>query len=200
MTAKRKHWVTALIGAGVLLLVLLGALLLHHSANKTPCLSIVAPSKVSLSGNREVVVDVTVSDLGAALYPAASASILFDPSRLEFLGVQEGNVFVRDSELGQTLPEWSCNPAQCNKIGQINVMYLDLTGGANAFERQLLADEGNVLMRLAFRLRGSARAGDVYELTVEDAVFAASNEKESLAMLPGTLIVRNGRIAVEDGI
>ena len=197
MTAKRNYWLAALIGVEVLLLVLLGALLLHHSANKTPCLSVVAPSKVSLSGNREIVVDVAVSDLGAALYPAASASIRFDPSRLEFLGAQEGNVFVRDAELGQTLPEWSCNPTQCNKTGQINVMYLDLTGGANAFDRQLLADEDNVLMRLAFRLRGSARAGDVYELTVEDAVFAASKEEESLAMLPGTLRVRNGRMAVE---
>ena len=195
MTAKRKRWLAALLGAGVLLL---GALLLHHSANKTPCLSIVAPSNVSLSGNREVIVEVTVSDLGDALYPAASAGIRFDPSRLEFLGVQEGNVFVRDSELGQILPEWSCNPTQCNKTGQINVMYLDLTGEANAFDRQLLADEDNVLLRLAFRLRGSARAGDVYELTVEDAVFAASNEDESLAMLPGTLLVRNGRMAVED--
>lgn len=197
MTGTRKRWIAALLGAGVLLL---GAMLLHHSANKTPYLSIVAPSKASLSGNREVVVDVTVSDLGDALYPAASTSIRFDPSRLEFLGVQEGNVFVRDSELGQTLPEWSCNPSQCNKTGQITVMYLDLTGGANAFDRQLLAAEDNVLLRLAFRLRGSARAGDVYELTVEDAVFAASKEEESLAMLPGTLRVQNGRMAVEDGI
>lgn len=197
MTAKRKCWLAALIGVGVLLLVLLGALLLRSFTNKTPCLSIVTPSKASLSGNREVVVDVTVSDLGDALYPAASTSIRFDPSRLEFLGVQDGNVFVRDSELGQTLPEWNCNPAQCNKTGQINVMYLDLTGGANAFDRQLLAVEDNVLLRLTFRLRGSARAGDVYELTVEDAVFAASKEEESLAMLPGTLLVRNGRMVVE---
>lgn len=198
MTRKRKCWPAALIGAGVLLLVLLGALLLRHSANKTPCLSIVAPPKASLSGEREVLVDVVISDLGNALYPAASASIRFDPSRLEFLGVQEGTVFVRDSELGQTLPEWSCNPAQCNKTGLINVMYLDLTGGANAFDRQLLTDEDNALMRLAFRLRGSARTGDVYELTVEDAVFAASSEEESLAVLRGTLTCRNGRIAVEE--
>jgi hypothetical protein len=77
-------------------------------------------------------------------------------------------------------------------------MYLDLTGGANAFDRQLLAVEDNVLLRLTFRLRGSARAGDVYELTVEDAVFAASDESQSLAMNQGTLKVKNGKIVVGD--
>lgn len=198
MTSKRKLWLTALIGGALILLMLLSLLSFRKFSSNVPNLTVVTPPKVSLSGNREVLVDVTISDLGEVVYPAASASVRFDPSRLEFLGVQEGNVFVRDSELGQTLPEWSCNPSQCNKTGQINVMYLDLTGGANAFDCQLLADEDNVLMRLAFRLRGSARAGDVYELTVEDAVFAASNEEESLATLQKTLSCRNGRIAVEE--
>ena len=197
MTAKRKLRLVALFGGVLLLLALLGFLIFQEPARDVPCLAAVAPPKVSLSGNREVVVDVTISDLGQVPYPAASASIRFDPSRLEFLGVQEGNVFVRD-EAGQDLPQWSCSPARCNESGVINVMYLDLTGGTQAFDRQLLAAEDNVLLRLAFRLRGSARAGDVYDLTVEDAVFAASNEEESLAMLRGTLICRNGRITVEE--
>lgn len=196
MTAKRKLRLVALFGGVLLLLALLGFLIFQEPARDVPCLAVVTPPKVSLSGNREVVVDVTISDLGQVPYPAASASIRFDPSRLEFLGVQEGNVFVRDGA-GQDLPQWSCSPARCNESGVINVMYLDLTGGTQAFDRQLLATEDNVLLRLAFRLRGSARAGDVYELTVEDAVFAASKEEESLAMLPGTLLVRNGRMVVE---
>lgn len=197
MTAKRKLRLVALFGGVLLLLALLGFLIFQEPARDVPCLAVVAPPKVSLSGNREVVVDVTISDLGQVPYPAASASIRFDPSRLEFLGVQEGNVFVRDGA-GQDLPQWSCSPARCNESGVINVMYLDLTGGTQAFDRQLLAAEDNVLLRLAFRLRGSARAGDAYDLTVEDAVFAASNEEESLAMLRGTLICRNGRITVEE--
>lgn len=197
MTAKRKLRLVALFGGVLLLLALLGFLIFQEPARDVPCLAVVAPPKVSLSGNREVVVDVTISDLGQVPYPAASASIQFDPSRLEFLGVQEGNVFVRDGA-GQDLPRWSCSPARCNESGVINVMYLDLTGGTQAFDRQLLAAEDNVLLRLAFRLRGSARAGDVYDLTVEDAAFAASNEEESLAMLRGTLICRNGRITVEE--
>lgn len=197
MTAKRKLWLAALFGGVLLLLALLALLLFPKNSNNDVYLSVVTPAKVSLSGNREAVVDVTISDLGQVPYPAASASIRFDPSRLEFLGVQEGNVFVRDGA-GQNLPQWSCSPTQCNQSGVINVMYLDLTGGTQAFERQLLAPEDNVLLRLAFRLRGSARAGDVYDLIVEDAVFAASDEKESLAMLQGTLTCRNGRITVEE--
>lgn len=195
MTAKRKLRIAALLGGVLLLLALLALLLYPKNSKNDVCLSVVTPPKVSLSGNREVVVDVTISDLGQVPYPAASASIGFDPSRLEFLGVQEGNVFVRDGA-GQNLPQWSCSPTQCNQSGVINVMYLDLTGGTQAFERQLLAPEDNVLLRLAFRLRGSARVGDVYDLTVEDAVFAASDEKESLAMLQGTLTCRSGRIVV----
>ena len=195
MFANRKLWFSAAAGIVLLILALSGWYLFGRSAT-TPRLSVVTPPRVSLSAQQEVVVDVTISDLGNTLYPAASVSIRFDPSRLEFLGVREGNVFVRDADFGQMLPGWSCNPTQCNQTGVINVMYLDLTGGTEAFDRQLLAGEDNVLLRLAFRLRGSASAGDVYDLAVEDAVFAASNEEESLATLHGTLTGRDGRIIV----
>jgi len=196
MIAKRKYSLAVLIGGAAILLTLFGLLLFRNSTDSPPRLTVVTPQKVSLSANQEVVVDVTISDLGGAVYPAASANICFDPSRLEFLGVREGNVLVRDADSGQTLPEWSCNPVRCNKTGVISVMYLDLTGGTQAFDHQLLAVEDNVLLRLAFRLRGSARVGDVYDLTVEDAVFAASDEADSLAMAQGTLTCRSGRIVV----
>ena len=53
-----------------------------------------------------------------------------------------------------------------------------------------------MVLRLRFRLRGSARAGDVLELTVEDAVFAASDEDQSLAMTTDTLKTKNGRLVI----
>ena len=198
METTRKTWrkIGLLILGGVLLL-LAGFLLLRaplETAVKKPTLTVETPQKIHRA--ETLTLDVTISDLGDALYPAASVSIRFDPSRLEFLGVEEGNVFVRDENVGQRLPEWSCSPVQCNKTGLINIMYLDLTGGKHAFDRALLAEEDNVLLRLSFRLRGSARAGDVYDLTVEDAVFAASDENESLAVIRSTLRIRNGRIIV----
>lgn len=161
-----------------------------------PVLTAETPQKCS--AGEELTLDVTISDMGEALYPAASMSIRFDPACLEFLGVEEGNVFILDGETtsGRQLPQWSCNTAACNESGLINIMYLDMTGGRYAFSRQLLAEEDNVVLRLTFRVRGSVRTGDVLDLIVEDAVFAASEEKDSLAMTRNTLRVRNSRIVI----
>ena len=127
-------------------------------------------------------------------------SIRFDPACLEFLGIEEGNVFVTSTSSpgGRMLPQWSCNPEQCNESGLINIMYLDLTGGKESFTQELLAEEDNVVLRLSFRLRGSVRSGDVYDLIVEDAVFAASDETQSLAMVQNTLRAKNGKLVVGD--
>jgi len=170
--------------------------------NLPPTLVVETPQKISLSKEEAFTVKVSVTALGEADYPAASVSISFDASRLEFLGVKEGNVFVRndmtDTDIAQQLPTWSHNVEQCNKTGVINIMYLDTTGGKKAFCGELLAEDDNVLMRLEFRLRGSARVGDIYDLIVEDAVFAASDESLSLATLQDTLQVKDGKIVVGD--
>ena len=162
----------------------------------TPTLTVETPQKCS--AGEEITLDVTISDMGEALYPAASMSISFDPACLEFLGVEEGNVFIRDDEStsGRQLPQWSYNTAACNESGLINIMYLDMTGGRYAFSRDLLAEEDNVVLRLAFRVRGSVRTGDVLDLIVEDAVFAASEERDSLATTRNPLRVKNSRIVI----
>lgn len=193
---KRKKW-PWIVGAGVVLAaacVLAYFLLLPNEIPfGQPVLEVETPQKIILSQGGEFVLDVSISDLGEAIYPAASMSIAFDASCLEFLGVEEGNVFITGDENRQ-LPDWSCNVSKSNESGLINIMYLDMTGGKYAFHRSLLAEEDNVLLRLKFRLRGSARVGDAYELVVEDAVFAASDESQSLAMTTGTLKIRNGKI------
>ncbi len=197
---------TVFIIAGLIALLLAAAvsILLRPEEkaliNRGPTLTVESPQKLYLSETEEFVVDVSISSLGDVLYPAASMSIKFDPAYLEFLGVKEGNVFVYDSERGSglagKLPEWSCNVEQSNKSGLINIMYLDLSGGREAFSKELLAEDDNVVLRLSFRLRGSVRAGDVYELSVEDAVFAASDEAESLSMTRNTLKTKNSRIVI----
>ncbi len=193
---KRWPWI---LGACILLIVLI--LVLVQCDGRVfgmPTLTVETPQKLSASETTEFTLDVTISDLADALYPAMSMSISFDASRLEFLGVAEGNVFVYDTEntTGQKLPAWSYDVASSNTSGKINIMYLDLTGGKHAFSKALLAEENNVVLRLRFRLRGSVRAGDVMDLIVEDAVFAASDETQSLAMTLDTLKVRNGKIVV----
>lgn len=195
----RRKKVPAFLG-GLILLLLLSLLLARCTGigGKKPILAVETPQKLSASQTETFTLDVTISDLEETLYPAMSMSIRFDPSCLEFLGIEEGNVFVTDSQVGRALPQWSCNPQQCNKSGLINIMYLDLTGGKSAFTKTLLAEENNVILRLSFRLRGSARSGDVYDLILEDAVFAASDETQSLAMTRETLKTKNAKIVVGD--
>jgi len=195
---KKKKWIW-ILGIGILATVL--ALLLMQCTGPDsgkPTLIVETPQKLSASNAGEFSLDVTVSALGEARYPAMSMSVSFDASRLEFLGVEEGNIFILSEEnsTGQQLPDWSCNVKNSNDTGLINIMYLDMTGGRNAFTRELLAEDDNVVLRLKFRLRGSVRPGDVLDLIVEDAVFAASDETQSLAMTTGTLKTKNGRLVI----
>lgn len=196
---KKKKLPAICIGAAVLVLLLVLMIVwIAGSGRKAPVLAVETPQKLSATQTDTVTLDVTISELGDVLYPAMSLSMRFDPSCLEFIGVEEGNLFVTDAKLGRKLPQWSCNPQKCNETGMINVMYLDLTGGTESFSQKLMAEEDNVVLRLSFRLRGSARSGDVYHLRLEDAVFAASDEKYSLAMTKETLKVKNAKIVVGD--
>ena len=195
---RKKKWLW-ILGACILIAVLV--LLLTRCSGTdfgVPTLIVETPQKLSATGTDEFTLDVTVSNLGEARYPAMSISISFDSSRLEFLGVEEGNIFILSDESnnGQQLPDWSCNVQNSNDTGRINIIYLDMTGGRNAFTQELLAKDYNVVLRLKFRLRGSVRPGDVLDLIVEDAVFAASDETQSLAMTTGTLKTKNGRLVI----
>ena len=190
-----------LIGIVCVALVLAAAVLLFWKIDSgKPVLSLEIPQKISAGSQEPITLDLSISDFGEAKYPAASFRILFDSSRLEFLGLEEGNVFVTDTPnaagIAQKLPTWQVNPEKSNQTGQISIMYLDLTGGTSAFSRELLRKEENVVLRLSFRLRGSARPGDVCPLTVADAVFAASDSTQSLAMTQKTLSVRDSKIVV----
>jgi hypothetical protein len=200
---NKKQLIKLLFGIGAVLLLLLLIIVFlppkkDVPLNNSPTLILETPNKISLLETNEFLVDVNISSLGNTLYPAVSMNLSFDSSRLEFISVEEGNVFIRNNEndVTQKLPQWNCNSEQSNNTGLISIMYLDTTGGKNAFSKELLAEEDNVVLRLKFRLRGSARKGDVYDLIVEDAIFAASDETNSLAMTRDTLKVRNGKIVI----
>ena len=126
---KRWPWIVGaciLIAAVVLLLVRCG----NDPVSGKPTLIVETPQKLSASQTGEFTLDVTISDLGDARYPAMSMSIAFDPSRLEFLGVEEGNIFILSDEnsTGQKLPDWSCNVQNSNDTGRINIMFGDTNG------------------------------------------------------------------------
>lgn len=168
-----------------------------------PAVTIETPNKLSQSDRNEFTLDVTLSDLkDGGLYPAASFSMNFDSNKLEFLGLEEGNVAVpcekKTNGAVTELPEWGVNVERSNEIGQINVMYLDLSGGRQAFSKDLLPDGDRVLFRLKFKLRGSVQSGDIIEISFADAVFAASDEGYSLASVKNTLKTRSGRVVIGD--
>lgn len=200
ITKKQKK----LIALALLSALLIAMLLMLAFCGKdgtmrgVPTLTVETPQKQETGAT--FTVDVLVSCLGDEIYPAASLALNFDSSHLEFLGVEEGNVMILGDERADgghyQLPEWNVDVERSNRIGQINVLYLDMTGGKYAFTQETLREEGNVLVRLLFRVRGSAAAGDVYNLEVADAVFAASDENKSLASLTGTLKTRDGKVIV----
>ncbi|MCI9448943.1 MAG: hypothetical protein HFE30_01655 [Clostridiales bacterium] len=163
-----------------------------------PAVTIETPDRKSASDREPFSLELQLSALGDEVYPAASFSISFDSSKLEFLGIEEGNVMITDAQsaFGYQLPEWSVNIERSNEVGQINLMYLDMTGGKYAFTKDALEENGNILLHLMFRLRGSAKSGDIYELSFDDAVFAASDEESSLASAKDALKTNNGRIVI----
>lgn len=168
-----------------------------------PAVTVETPNKMSQSNRDEFTLDVTLSDLrDGDIYPAASFSMNFDSNKLEFLGLEEGNVLVPCEKKANgavtELPAWGVNVERSNEIGQINVMYIDLSGGRRAFSKDLLPDGDRVLFRLKFKLRGSVQSGDIIEISFADAVFAASDEKDSLASVKNTLRTRSGRVVIGD--
>ncbi|MDE6788822.1 MAG: hypothetical protein K2J47_05805, partial [Ruminococcus sp.] len=166
LTKKQK--IIIAVTAIILLIIILLLLLPKNIKNfGIPTLTIVTPPKQSISAHEEFSVDVSLSALGEESYPAVSASIVFNSSYLEFMGISEGDIMILGDERADgnsnQLPEWSVDIERSNKIGQINVMYLDMTGGKYAFTKECMEDN-NILMRLNFKLRGSAKAGDIYNI------------------------------------
>ncbi|MCQ2539866.1 MAG: cohesin domain-containing protein [Acetatifactor sp.] len=206
---KKKKWLILLLLLLLLLLVIGGICFRLFSKKEkveetsayvpgAPAVTIETPGKKSVGDKESFSLDIQLTSLGQDSYPAASFSIDFDPSRLEFVGLEEGNVFIHSprSSAGYDLPNWNVDVERSNQIGQINILYLDMTGGECAFSQDLLAEKDNVLFRLRFRLRGSVREGDILELNLVDAVFANADESKSLSKNTGTLITNNGRIIV----
>lgn len=159
---------------------------------------VIETKKLDSLDNRDTELKVSLTGLGKEIYPAASFSFSFDPSKLEFLGIEEGNIVISNPNnfSGVDLPDWSVNVQRSNETGIINIMYLDMTAGKYAFSRDLLSGKDDVLLRLKFRLRGSVREKDTLDIQIEDAVFAAVDENQSLASLKGTLKTKNGRIVI----
>ena len=142
-----------------------------------PVLSLIPPKPIESTSREEFVVNAQLSALPHNLYPAASISVSFDNTKLEFTGVKMGTMMTygdkRANGYSFDVPQWS-----------------------EGFD----SDKKNIVLRLGFKLKDSAIAGDSYNLTFKDGVFAVvdgDESKESLAMKLGTLRTNNCRIVVK---
>lgn len=91
---SKKGILTAAIALIAAVIIAIFAVILINNTERFPMdstmrIEIDTPQKVSLS-DETVTLDVMLSGLGDTLYPAASMSISFDPTRLGLVGVEEG--------------------------------------------------------------------------------------------------------------
>ena len=202
--SKKKKIITVFL----ILIIIIVAIFIVFRAKKElnkPVLSLIPPKPIEYSSRDEFVVDVQLSALPHNLYPAASISVTFDNTKLEFTGIKLGTMMTygdkRANGYSFDIPQWSCNTEVSNSKGEINAMYLDTTAGKYAYcSEGFDSDKKNTVLRLGFKLKDSAISGDSYNLTFKDGVFAVidgDESKESLAMKMGTLRTNNCRIVVK---
>ena len=209
MDSKKKKTIIA-ISVTAVLAITVGLIIIFLNRNSQtakvgsfstgPAVFIEIPDKMDKKDRSEFELGVFVTKLGKDVYPAASFSISFDPSKLEFLGLEEGNVLILDSDssTGENLPEWNVDVETSNKTGLINVMYLDISGKDKGFSQEKLYDKDNSLFYLKFKLRGSVREKEMYEISFKDAVFACEDDSKSLSMLSKKLKTKDSFVMILD--
>lgn len=171
-----------------------------------PSLTLMSPAPVSVSDREEIIVNAVLSDLPDRVFPAASISVKFDKNKLEFVEVKQGTMMTLGNSKGDeqtwNIPIWEGDVATSNRLGEVNIMYLDITGGKFAYVREgFHKNDNDILVRLAFRLKDSAGAGDIYHITVKDAVIATVGGAEnntSLATGKQTLKSYPAKIVVQE--
>ncbi len=189
-------------GAAALVLLGLGLAWWLWPLYGPPALILQSPAVVEADNRDEIIVDVTVTALPDAVYPAASLSVGFDSTKLEFLGVRQGTMTTRNGTSPQpAIPVWAADPDFANSRGLVTTMYLDSTAGAFAYTgTSHEPGEREVLLRLAFRLRDSVQPGDNLPLTVADAVLATTDNAttgSALATASRTLRAYPAQIVVQ---
>ena len=209
MDSKKKKTIIA-ISVTAVLAITVGLIILILNRNSQaakvgkfftgPAVFIEIPDKMDKKDRSEFELGVFVTELGKEVYPAASFSISFDPSKLEFLGLEEGNVLILDSDApsGDNLPDWNVDVETSNKTGLINVMYLDISGKDKGFSQDKLYNDDNSLFYLKFKLRGSVREKEMYELSFKDAVFACEDDSKSLSMLSKKLKTKDSFVMISE--
>ncbi|MCC3359434.1 cohesin domain-containing protein [Bacillus sp. REN16] len=198
---------------GIILIVLLILAVIYFYINSkdvlkelfAPSITLVTPEPVESSNRNEIDINVLLSDLPDNTFPASSLSVQFNHNKLEFIGVKQGTMMTIDNSNKEkeiyNIPIWKSDPEVSNQTGLINTMYLDITGGGHAYVKEGFdKKDKNILLRLTFKLRDSVISGEIYNITIKDAVIATADNdvsRSSLATSNHTLKSYPAKIVVK---
>ncbi|CEN78188.1 hypothetical protein [Paraclostridium sordellii] len=205
ISLSRKKKITILIST-ILIISIIGVVLIKNpNILKRPTLTLVPPSPIEVSDKNEFNIDVKLSSLPKNLYPAASMSVGFDNNKLEFTGVKIGTMQTYGDKVVDgnefDIPLWDCNKDVSNKKGQVNTMYMDMTAGKFAYNKDgFEKDSKDIVLRLGFKLKDSSNKGDVYDIDIKNAVFAAidgDKDNTSLSTSKNTLKTNDCKVVVK---
>lgn len=185
-----------------LLLLLIGILLIifFYRRNIKSAKTMVYLSSEDLShGDEYVTVDVQVSNLPDYLFPAVSTSVKFDNEALDLVEVVNGDMEVYEN--GETnsemliVPDWTYDIQAANESGSANLMYLDMSGGNQAFNINGFEQESkNTLFTLKFKLKNGKSSGDSLKFTIDEATLATVDDLTNdtgVSMVKGNLSAKN---------
>lgn len=132
-----------------------------------------------------------MSQIPSNIYSSASFSISFDKDKVEFIDIEKGDILTYSSNS----PTWEYDAKASNKRGQVNIMYLDSTGGKESFtSKAIVAEEKNNVLILEFKLKDDVESGENISFKIKDAVFATVNgDKDN-----SSLSTKNKNIKFED--
>lgn len=178
-----------------------------------PCLSVVTPKSIAASCNEEFTVDLVMSNLPNDRYPAASITVEFDNSKLEFISVKPGTMMacrtnlssneLQSDALSGSVPVWNCDVDLSNQSGEIKTMYLDMTGENTAYCKAGFDKKTkNIVLRLNFKLKDIPLQDRKVYFLLTDVVFSTLSGDANTASLStsnpiNSLSVKNAALWVK---
>lgn len=163
----------------------------NSEIKKEVSISLNGDSILSKNNKNTFKLKLKMSQIPSNIYSSASFSISFDKNKVEFVDIEKGDILTYSSNS----PSWEYDVKASNKRGQVNIMYLDSTGGKESFTSKSIVEESkNNILILEFKLKDDVESGENISFKIKDAVFATVNgDKDN-----SSLSTKNKNIKFED--
>ncbi|MDU4859387.1 MAG: cohesin domain-containing protein [Terrisporobacter othiniensis] len=163
----------------------------NSEIKKEVSISLNGDSILSKNNKNTFKLKLKMSQIPSNIYSSASFSISFDKNKVEFVDIEKGDILTYSSNS----PSWEYDVKASNKRGQVNIIYLDSTGGKESFTSKSIVEESkNNILILEFKLKDDVESGENISFKIKDAVFATVNgDKDN-----SSLSTKNKNIKFED--